>query len=82
MSSLPTWAVTDDLQDWYAEARAVGVGPDDVVLASERMTRKFVDTKKNAAAAGTTRILHFVLLYRSYLLKLTVPSLLLLYLII
>ena len=59
MSLPPSWVVGGDLEDTYAEAIALGADPSTGVLSTERMTRKFIDTKKNA---GTSHIYLILLL--------------------
>ncbi len=47
--SLPDWAAGNaDKEDLFAEALGLGADINSGVLSTERMTRKFVDTKKNA----------------------------------
>jgi hypothetical protein len=59
--SLPVWTANNaDLEDLYAEAIALGADANPAILLTERMTRKFVETKKTAGKNAFTP-LHFIL---------------------
>jgi hypothetical protein len=52
--SFPSWVVSVELEDLYADAQ--GLGADGAVLSKERATRIFVGTKKNAGKDSHIRI--------------------------
>ena len=57
----PVWAVSEEQQDLYTDARSYGLEIDDPILQNERQVRRFVSNKRAGKIHRTFLHLAFVL---------------------